>query len=169
MKIIALTLLGLACALTGNYIACRLNTRVILLEKLEIMINAIVCEVNYLSTPSENVVQFLSERKDLSKLHFLKKCNDYISVGADFRTAWQRAVTDKSDMKYLNKSDRSLLEAFGNQFGTTDSEGLLSICSMYLELFKENLNEAKECRDRYASLSSGLGLLAGVGTIIVFF
>ena len=169
MKNIALIMMGMSCALTGNYITHRLNMRVVLLEKLEIMLNTIVCEVNYLSTPVEDMISLLSNRKDLKKLYFLENCNNYIMNGADFRTAWQRAIAEKSDVKYLNKAERALLEAFGNQFGTTDSEGQLSICSMYLDLLKDSLNEAKRVKEKYSSLLNGLGLLAGIGIVIMFF
>lgn len=169
MKIIALTCLGIACALTGNYIAYRLNMRVLLIEKLEIMLNSIICEVNYLSAPVEEIVEALSVRKDLQKLQFLSVCKKQIDSGEDFRSAWKKAVSDKRNVRYLNSEDISILEAFGNEFGTTDSESLISVCKMYSVMVRENLKVAKEFTQRYASLSGGIGLLTGIGVIIVLF
>lgn len=142
--------------------------RVRLLEKVEMMINTVSCEIKYLSSPTDEVVSMLSHRKEFNELKFLRYCYLEMTNGSDFRSAWHKAFCFNSNLRYFDKTDISVLDSFGNQFGTTDGEGQISICSMYLDLIRENIKDAKAQRERYASLSSGIGLLAGIGVIIVF-
>ncbi len=138
------------------------------MEKTELMFNIISSEISYLSRPSDELVKELAKRKELSQLKFLSACEKEMSNGRDFRTAWQRSLQNSLNIGFLNKSDVGILNSFAGSFGTTDNDGQLSSCALYLRLIKDNLSQAKKQREKYASMSSGLGLLAGLAVVVVF-
>jgi stage III sporulation protein AB len=160
--------LGVVCALTGQYIAYRLNMRVKLLEKLQVMLCIIESEIRYLCRPGDEIISELAENKDLNGLTFLKSCDSLMKGGTDFKNAWEISVSDRNNVRYLEKDDVTMLRSFGGLFGVSDSTGQISNCQLHSELLKSKLNDAREKRDRYASLSCGLGLMAGIGVIIIF-
>ena len=167
MKLTALTLLGIVCAMTGQYIAFSLNRRVALLEKIQLMISQMESHLNYLSTPSEMLIEALCENTQLRGLSFLDSCRLRIAGGEDFRTAWRASLSDRSCTHFLKMEDVAMLNSFGEMFGATDTAGQLSNCRLHLQLAGERLDEAREIRERYGSLSMGMGIIAGIGVIII--
>ena len=168
MKIIAVILLASVAVLTGQYYAHRLFYRVRLLGKIELMLNAVLCEVNYLATPASEIVLKLSKRTEFNDLYILDRCINEIASGVDFRTAWSFSLNNPHLRIHLKERDISLLESFGNAFGTTDAEGQKSICLYYIEEIADNLKDARDKKERYGGLLTGLGFLFGIGVIIVF-
>lgn len=162
-----MTALGLACALTGQYIAYRLNMRVRMLEKILVMLSSAQSNLEYLSSPSDELVHSLAENRELKNLKFLKACSEKIKNGADFRTAWETSLREKSNTPYLKDEDISLLVSFGELFGTTDTAGQISNCRLHAEMLKDKLEEAKRYCDSYASLSYGMGIVCGIGAVII--
>lgn len=162
-----MTALGLACALTGQYIAYRLNMRVRMLEKVLVMLSSAQSSLEYLSSPSDELVHSLAENRELKNLKFLKACNEEMKNGADFRTAWETSLRDKSNTPYLKEEDISLLVSFGELFGTTDTAGQISNCRLHAEMLKDKLEEARRYCDSYASLSYGMGIVCGIGAVII--
>lgn len=164
----AVIMLAVVTVLIGQYYAHRLVVRVRLLEKIELMLNAVLCEVNYLATPASEIVLKLVKRNELEDLVMLNKCVEEIKSGVDFRVAWAVSLRNPYLKAYLKERDISLLESFGNAFGTTDAEGQRSICSFYIDENADNLKDARDKKERYANLFAGLGFLFGIGVIIVF-
>ncbi len=144
------------------------SMRVRLLEKLELMLNIISTEISFLSRPADEIIAELSKRSELAELRLLSACERELSAGLDFRTACQRALGNRANVRFFNKSDISVLYSFFNGFGTSDSSGQLSNCSVCLGFIKENLSEARKQREKYSSMSSGLGVLAGIAVVVVF-
>ncbi len=142
--------------------------RVRLLEKVELMLNAVLCEIRFLATPADEIVSMLCTKREFDDLIFLKLCNDKITSGSDFRDAWSEAVCSPSANKYLNKSDLRIIQQFGNQFGTTDAEGQTSICTLHLENVKINIQDSRSKKEKYINLIYGLSFLCGIGIMIIF-
>ncbi len=151
--------------MTGQYIAFLMNMRVRMLEKVQLMLSAAENSVSYLRATSCELVSALAGNPELKMLGFLDNCLERMRSGEDFRSAWLNSV--KSDVRYLKQEDKALLISFGSFFGITDAEGQIANCRMHIKLAAARLNEAAEARDRYASLSCGMGIVCGVGAIIV--
>ena len=166
MKTAALAVLGAVCALTGQYIAFSLSRRVLLLEKIQLMLSAAQTQLSYLSTPSDKLVEILADNPQLSGLTFIPECREKMESGSDFRTAWRESLSEKNT-RFLKKDDVSLLLSFGDVFGTTDTAGQLSNCSLHAELLQDKLDTARRARERYGALSGGMGIIAGIGLIII--
>lgn len=132
------------------------------------MLNAVLSEVNYLATPASEIISKLVKRSELEDLFILNRCFIEIKSGADFRTAWAVSLKNPRLRVYLKDRDISLLESFGNAFGITDAEGQKNLCSFYIEEIAGNLKDARNKKERYANLLTGLGFLFGIGVIIVF-
>ena len=167
MKLAALTFLGIACAMTGQYIAFSMNRRVILLEKIQLLLSQTESQLSFLSVPSEKLIESLCENTQLNCLLFLKNCRTLIENGTDFRTAWKKSLSEKNNTRFLKKEDVTMLVSFGELFGATDTAGQLSNCRLHLQLAGERLAQARDLRERYASLSMGMGIITGIGVIII--
>ena len=164
----ALLIVGIVCALTGSYFAERLHKRVIMLEKTELMLSVIYNEIKYISLPAVQLVDLLSTKSELKELKFVRACRRYLNEGYAFPESWKKSLSASSSCS-LNRSDTELIISFGENFGTTDNDGQLSKCALYLELLKSNYNEAVNNYSRYSKLFKSLGVLAGLSVIILFY
>lgn len=160
-------LLGIFCVLTGQYIAYTLEARVDLLEKIAVMITLIESEINYLQRPADEIFISLSGKKELKKLKSISSCSQLMNDGICFKTAWSKALSVKSNVRFLEKDDVNILNSFGETFGITDKEGQIQNCRLHLSLTESKLKEARQKRDSCASLSCGLGALTGIGVFII--
>ena len=167
MRIAALTALGLVCALSGQYIAFALNTRVRLLEKIQLMLTTAENSLNFLQSPCEKLIKDLSENTELNELKFIGNCFLKMQNGSDFPNAWRASLNEKRCVRFLKDGDKAVLVSFGEMFGTTDVAGQISNCRIHSELIKDRLEEARAVRERYASLSCGMGIVCGIGVIIM--
>lgn len=166
MKIISLVVLGLSCVMTGQYISYRLNRRVRILEKLLLMFTMTENEISYLCRPTAELIEKLSEKEELKELDFLSECLSIYKDCGDIERAWIASV---SESRCVDRSDSGILFSFGENLGKSDEEGQRSNCRYHAELAKERLNLAREKRDKYSSLSCGLGAMTGIGLFIILF
>lgn len=166
MKIISLIALGLACALSGRYIAVRLSRRVRILEKIILMFGTIETEIGYLSRPTEDLIKRLADKDELAELDFLPVCLSLCENGESINEAWVKSLM-RSDK--ITGEDSCILYSFGETLGRSDVDGQLANCRYHSELAQGRLREAREKRERYASLACGLGMLSGIGIFIIFF
>lgn len=155
--------------MTGSYFAERLHKRVTALEKAELMLSVIYNEIKYISLPSVQLVDLLSEKSELKDLKFIRACKSYLQDGNTFPESWKKSLLSTNNVSVFNSRDIELLSSFGEDFGTTDNNGQLSKCSMYLELLKVNHNEAVKNYDRFSKMFKSLGILTGLCVIIVFY
>lgn len=153
--------------LAGQYFSHRLTKRVAFLEKTELMLTFFLNEISYLATPSTELISKLATRSEFKDLTFLKYCNNGIGSGDDFNKAWLASLDNSKAHRYLTDRDLSVIESFGNAFGTTDTEGQKTICEFYIEEIKNNLTDARNKKACYANLFTGLGIMSGIGLIIV--
>lgn len=151
--------------MTGQYIAFRMNMRVRMLEKIRLMLSAAESSVSYLRATSDELVRSLAGNSELKELDFLRECRERMDSGEDFRSAWLSSVNKNT--RYLKREDKVMLISFGRFFGISDSDGQTANCRMHIKLVGDRLSEAKSMRDRYASLSCGMGIVCGVGAVIV--
>ena len=168
MHITALILIALAVALAGRYIAYIITARVRVLEKAELMISLISNEISYVSMPSVEIVDHLTQNNDLSELIFLKFCRDLLEDGEDFPVAWRKALSEKNNTRLMRRKDVALLKAFGESFGLTDVSGQLALCDLYIETLRLYKNEALKEKERLSGPVAALGILFGIGIIVIF-
>ena len=166
MKIISLIVMGLACAMTGRYIAFRLSRRVQILEKMLLMFGTVETEISYLSRPTCELIKTLAEKEELKELDFLPICLSLSEKGEDLCSAWAKSLS-VSDR--IGGEDACILYSFGENLGKSDADGQIANCRYHTELARERLLAARKKREQYASLACGLGMLSGIGIIIILF
>ena len=123
--------------------------------------------LNFIHIPCEKLIKELSENAELRELKFLKVCLEKMRSGSEFPEAWSGSLSEKGCVRFLKDGDRAVLISFGEMFGTTDVAGQLSNCRVHSELIKDRLSQARSVRERYASLSCGMGIVCGLGVIIM--
>lgn len=168
IKTLSLVILAIVCALVGHSVADSYKKRVSLLEKSEAMIIFLRDEINFRALPINELIYALSQKETFKQLFFIRECYRLLSLKCDFPQAWSNALEGYKNTAFLKKKDVELLKAFGENFGVTDSAGQLSNCNIYLDLLKVNYNEALKEKERYSTLSTVIGFLAGLGILIVF-
>lgn len=136
-----------------------------MLEKVRLLLSTAENSVSYLRIASDELVKSLAENPELKELSFLRICYDKMKSGMNFRSAWLASLD--GGVRYLKAEDKALLVSFGEFFGTTDVEGQSANFRLHAELVSERLKQARETADRYASLSCGMGVVCGVGTVIL--
>ncbi len=154
--------------MAGRYIAHMLSCRVGLLEKAEMMISIICNEISYVALPSDEIIALLIRKNELSDLSFLESCYEYIENGEDFPLAWDKSLKGRSVMLFLHRKDIDLLRDFGKGFGTTDCEGQVSLCRLYIDLLRMNRDEAMKEKEQYSAPVTALGFLLGIALIVIF-
>jgi len=138
-----------------------------MLEKIQLMLNAVESALTFLQITSERMMKNLSENAELSELKFLDDCFNRMQSGADFPTAWRGSLEEKENIRNLKNADVVVLISFGEMFGTTDTAGQISNCRVHSELIKDRLSVARSERERYSSLFCGMGIVCGIGLIIM--
>ena len=131
------------------------------------MLTAAENSLSFLQSPSEKLIRDLSENEELSELRFLKICREKMQSGSDFQNAWSSSLNGKNSVRFLKDGDRAVLISFGEMFGTTDIAGQLSNCRVHAQLINDRLAQARSVREKYASLSCGMGIICGIGVIIM--
>ena len=136
----------------------RLTLRVEQLEKFLKFLSAAQTEIRFSALPVDQIV-----KRHGNGLPFLKACGACFENGMDFFTVWQDGV-DRSGM---SDKDKDLLNGFGRGFGTSDTEGQISHCSLYYELTSLSLKEAKEEKDRKSKLYQMFGIFSGMAAALL--
>ena len=97
---------------------------------------------------------------------FLEDCREEMS-NLSYYQSWQKAL-EKIPMQIgLNKDDREVIKQFGKNLGTTDIEGQLLHCKLYIELFTQKLKEAQIQKEKNVKLYRTLGLAMAMGLFIL--
>ena len=145
MKIISLIALGLACALSGRYIAVRLSRRVRILEKIILMFGTIETEIGYLSRPTEELIKRLADKDELAELDFLPVCLSLCENGESINEAWIKSLM-RSDK--ITGEDSCILYSFGETLGRSDVDGQLAPAAIIRSLHR------KDCARQEKSVSA---------------
>lgn len=154
--------------MAGQYAAYRLSMRVSKLEKIRLMLCITENELRCLCRPADELISVLCANSRLKELDFLESCRKAMNNGDNFASAWKRSLSDRANVRYLSAEDVSALLSFGELFGVTDIDGQLANCRLHTELLDERLLQARKQKEKYSSLSCGLGAAVGAGLIIIF-
>ena len=141
--------------------------RVRMLEKILLMLTSVQSSLEYLASPSHEIIRSLSDNPELAELKFIEACRRNMDGGADFRAAWSSALCDRTLTPYLKPEDTAVLISFGTLFGVTDTAGQTANCQLHASMIKDKLSEAKRMCGSYASLAWGMGILCGIGAVII--
>lgn len=168
MKYVGMCCILIACIWTGQYYSAAAIRRIRALEQVLLLLNAVQNELSYCRTPVRELLHRLTLRGEFSELPFLHVCNRMCEQEIPFPQAWSASLQKRSAAGPLRREDIGLLLAFGSQLGTTDLNGQISLCQLYVRLFEERLVRAREWKSKYAKLYMSLGVLGGLLAWILF-
>ncbi len=129
------------CFATGTAISSCLKMRVHQLEKLVAMLTEAEILIRFRAMRINEIITELSKQESFKNFIFLSVLNDCISDNNNIHESWRFAAENAI---FLNENDKRILLSVGEQIGSTDIDGQLSMLELNKSLVQRNLSEAEE-------------------------
>lgn len=159
MKMLGFVLVIACTSAIGLYAAYRLKLRVKFLEEFIYFISSMETQIRYNAGDLSSLIDGDYGRM-VSQL--LENCRTYLNEGQNFKDAWIDAVDNLPKEYCLSDNEKEMVRDFGTGLGTTDTQGQLAHCELYLTAFKNKLESArcdhKEKGRIYTVLGTSLGV-----------
>ncbi len=152
------------CFAAGTAISAGLKMRVLQLEKFIAMLNEMEILIRFRAVRTYEIIAELSNQDSFRNFIFLNILNEYIEDETiDINEGWRNAAKNAI---FFTESDKRILLNVGEQIGSTDIDGQLSMININKTLAQRNLSEAEaDYRTKGKMLKTvwGLcGLAAGI-------
>lgn len=148
------------CTALGLWKSSQLKKRALLLSQLKQLTEELAAGMRY-TAPT------LDELSDSCSGIFGELLKEAQKDTADIKSAWEAAASALSELSYAEKSESELMLRLSQKLGTCDTEGQLSMLSMYSEKLKRLLTEAEENAKTRGKLFRSVGTLLGAGAAIL--
>lgn len=163
IKFLSLMLIAAAFAFGGKAYASHKESKTKIIGEVIILINALESRLRYSNAPLNDILRDIDS---CSMLGFVKECISKTENGATFHCAWAESISESRKLWLLLGESAQTLIDFGTGLGVTDTQGQISNCEYYKEVFSSEL-AVREAESRKSSkVFPQLGLLAGVFTLI---
>ncbi len=144
--------------------SAKLKMRVNQLDKFISMLNEMEILIKFRAMRTYEIIKELSSQESFSDFLFLEKLSGYITdENDDINEYWKKTA---SEVLFLTESDKWIVISVGEQIGTTDADGQISMLQMNKSMAENNLYEAREdfrIRGKMLRTLWGLsGLAAGI-------
>ncbi len=163
IKTVSLLLISAAFVFGGRAYAAYKENRARIINEIIVMINTVENCLRYSNAPLNELLGRINAH---GKLDFIENCIRKTENGVSFHTAWEESVSDNGKLKPLLGDSAQTLIDFGKSLGVTDTEGQISNCEYYKEVFASELALREEESRKSSKVFPQLGLLAGVFTLI---
>ncbi|MBQ8229048.1 MAG: stage III sporulation protein AB [Clostridia bacterium] len=167
MKQIAAALMATSFALGGRFFVKKLSSRLLKLEKILVLFSDIGSRIRYTADSLTDIFISLDSSGNYHTLGFVNECKNLLVSGESFLSAWETATKNRNNIWSLKREDVAILQSFGSALGTTDVTGQISNCEIHKKLVEEKLNSAKKDYSLYSKPVGGIGVLAGIATLIL--
>lgn len=157
IKFVGILVIIFSTSFAGCYFSAAVKNRVIMLKKLNYMLEEILLLLRYRSATVYEIAETLAADGRFAEFEFLKSI-----AGGDkpFRESWREAVY-ACDIRGMKKSDTELIADIGNKLGTSDLEGQIGMVTLQREELKAAISAAEEECAKKAKLYRSLGVLTG--------
>ncbi len=115
--------------------------RMLELRKFIIMLDEMSVLIRFRATRTRDLIDELSKQENLSNFVFLNLLTDFMDMEDDINISWKTAA---SRTLFLTRSDKDILIGVGEQIGSTDVDGQLSMLELSRMLAEKNLNQAED-------------------------
>lgn len=163
IKIISLLFIAAAFMFGGRAYAAYKESRAKIINEIIIMISTVESCLRYSNAPLNELLCRINAG---GKLGFIENCIHKTESGVTFHTAWEESISDCGKLKSLLGDSTQTLIDFGKSLGVTDTQGQISNCEYYKEIFTSELALREEESRKSSKVFPQLGLLAGVFTVI---
>lgn len=144
----------------GFVISHRLYLRVYFLQQYLNFIEYVETEIRYSHKVLSEIIK--DYKNDSDFIIFIHMLNEKLIYERNFSKAWKEAVYKIPSSFGLNLQDRKTICEFGDNLGTTDVMGQISICKLNKSLIRSILEVTKEEKNKksklYFMLSSSFGI-----------
>ncbi len=144
----------------GLWKSSQLRKRALLLSQLKQLTEELAAAIRY-TAPT------LDELSESCGGIFGELLKDARSDTADIKSAWKAAALLLGELSYTEKSEAELMQKLGQKLGTCDTEGQLSMLSLYRDKLKRLSEEAEENAQVRGKLFRSVGTLLGAGAAIL--
>lgn len=163
VKFLSLLLIASAFAFGGRAYAAHKENKARIISDIIAMINSAENRLRYSNAPLSEV---FDEACICGKLGFIRECISKTESGMGFHDAWYKSIEEDLRLKSLLGEFSGILTDFGMSLGVTDTEGQISECEYYKNIFSAELLKREEESHRCSRVFPQLGLLAGVFSLI---
>lgn len=118
-------------------------------------------------TPTQQMIQELSESSSFHKLTFLPQCAEKLKKEKNFPVVWKSCVLQKKNSLHLEQQDIDPILSIGDTLGASEAEVQISSLDLIESLLRSNLKEAEEEKRSKGKLYRNLGLLSGIAVSIL--
>lgn len=136
--------------------------RVEYLERFLQFVLAVQTEIQFSAFP---VRQLIARHR--SELRILGLCDEYCSRGEEFPEAWKRAAVQGTKGSGLTKKEIQMMSDFGTGLGSSGMAGQNSHCELAAQLFRIQLEEARQEKGKKSKLYAMLGVFSGTAMALV--
>ena len=151
--------------LGGIYFSLRLKKKAEFFEQYIMFLTQVQTMISY---GGMSVREILREIRNIPLAEpILYDTEKYMDNGEAIETAWKKAVGENKKQLHLEKSDKELLEYFGNTFGVSDREGELSKIKLHEELIRERWENLKNEMYAKCRVYRIVGMFCGVMTAVL--
>ena len=163
MKWIGMICLILAGAGLGLWKTARLAFRAQWLDEAVRLVRRAGEEIRFSAAPTQEWLRVLTQSGEFRRLTFLGAAAT--CPPSDFHTVWRRETAHLP--AELSERDVELIRQFGENLGTSDVAGQLSLCEEYGARLEEQREEARAQQREKSRLYGTLGLLGGLGAALL--
>lgn len=164
LKFIGITVIISVTTFTGCYFSSALKKRLVMLKKLNYMLEEILLLLRYKSATVYEIAETLAGDERFSEFDFLGNIDRECDIS--FQQSWCDAVYG-SDLCGMKKSDIELIADIGKKLGTSDLDGQVSAVMLRRSELEAAISSAEEEYAKKAKLYRSLGALTGAFVAIM--
>lgn len=158
--------MAIICFVIGMIFSAGLKMRVLQLRKFVAMLDEMAVMIRFRAVRTRELIEEISRHESFASFIFLNILNECLELDDDINHSWKTAAARSV---FLSESDKDILLSVGEQIGSTDIDGQLSMLALNKSLAERNLFQAEnEYRTKGKMLRTvwGLcGLAAGIMVI----
>lgn len=145
-------------AFAGLYFSSSLKNRVVMLKKLNYMLDEIMIMLRYRSATVYEIAEALAADERFTEFEFLGSIKQ--EGEKPFRDSWCEAA-EKCRLFGLKKSDTELICDIGKKLGTSDLDGQMSVIKLWQAEVTSAISSAESEYASKAKLYRTMGVLIG--------
>ncbi|MCH5193491.1 MAG: stage III sporulation protein AB [Oscillospiraceae bacterium] len=158
LKIIGIAVIISVTSFAGSYFSASLKNRVVMLKKMNYMLEEISILLRCRSATVYEITEALAADERFSDFDFLKKVLS--DRNRPFRESWCEAVSENIPGG-AKKSDMELLADIGRRLGASDLDGQISTINIWQSELGSAISSAEADYAGKAKLYRSLGVLSG--------
>lgn len=164
VRLLAAAAVIIICTAVGTALSSALRLRCVQLNCMRSVFEEMATLIRYRAVRCKELMTELCGKETYSGFDFMQKLDIALKSGIGITEAWQISARQA---RFITESDREILLSTGEQLGTTDIEGQLSMLTMSAGLAEKNLREAREESSRKGRMTLCVWVLCGIAAGIM--